>query len=207
LTSGGAATSALAIKQAYPNAPDGVYWITNPNINGGTPFQIYADMTTDGGGWTLILCNVSNVGWTFANAISLNTGSPSITTNYSIISWADYIKKSASGFQYMIETSAKNRFGGIWTANGAYSFVITNNTQTNVTRDIAWDTYIYDINNSNSVQPRMPWRGTANNAFITTDDGTGNWWGTLVSNNGSYSPAPWIDSVQPNPGKIWYWVR
>ena len=65
-----ASSSAYAIKQAYPSSTDGYYWIKNPNINGGTPFQIYADMTTDGGGWTLIMCNASNAGWTYANAIA-----------------------------------------------------------------------------------------------------------------------------------------
>mgnify|MGYP001246187778 FL=1 len=43
-----AASSAYAIKQAYPSSTDGVYWISNESINSGTPFQIYADMTTDG---------------------------------------------------------------------------------------------------------------------------------------------------------------
>ena len=49
-----AASSAYAIKQAYPSSTDGVYWISNESINSGTPFQIYADMTTDGGGWMLL---------------------------------------------------------------------------------------------------------------------------------------------------------
>jgi hypothetical protein len=49
-----AATSAKAIKEACPTATDGIYWIRNVNINGGAAFQIYADMTTDGGGWMLL---------------------------------------------------------------------------------------------------------------------------------------------------------
>jgi len=49
-----AAPSAYAIKQNYPASTDGLYWISNPNVYNGTPFQVYADMTTDGGGWILL---------------------------------------------------------------------------------------------------------------------------------------------------------
>jgi hypothetical protein len=42
--------------------------------------------------------------------------------NYSIIGWADSIKRSASGFEYMLEAGSRGANGGIWTANEAYSF-------------------------------------------------------------------------------------
>lgn len=202
-----ASTSAYQIKQDYPESVDGFYWIAHPTISAGEPFRIYADMTTDGGGWTLILCNVGYSGWTYTNAILRNQNSPGLSANYSIIAWADVIKKSASGFQYMLEASARNRWGGIFTANQEYTFVKATNSQTDITRNISFDSYGYSLTNSNSLQPRMPWRSTYNNAFITTDNGSGNWWGTLVTNNPNYRTAPWMSTEHPRPTVIYYWVR
>jgi hypothetical protein len=54
LTSGGAATSALAIKQAYPNAPDGIYWINVPGY-GAKQTYCLMDNIYDGGGWMMAL--------------------------------------------------------------------------------------------------------------------------------------------------------
>ncbi|MEZ7498527.1 fibrinogen-like YCDxxxxGGGW domain-containing protein [Flavobacterium sp. Arc3] len=217
LSAASAGISAFQIKNDFPSATDGLYWITNPNINAGTPFQIYADMTTDGGGWTLIMKNSSSAGWNYGNVISLNTSIPfantadmenAATPNYSIIEWANYLKKSASGFQYMIDATTRRSHGGIWTANGNYSFVKTDNSQTNITLDTKFGTWNYV--SDNGISQRMPWYQN-DCGTITTDNGGGNWWGTLISICG-WSPTPWISdggggSTNPNPGIIWYWVR
>lgn len=218
-----ASTSAYQIKQDFPSSTDGFYWIKNPNINGGNAFKIYADMTTDGGGWTLIMKNSSYTGWTYANAIATNTAMPYTTNadvtstssaNYSIVGWADYIKKSASGFQYMIDATSRRSFGGIWTANAAYSFVKTDNTQTNVTLNTKFGNWNY-VSSNNGMAQRMPWYSSTaggGTGFLTIADGTGNWWGTLITSNTFYSPSPWISDAgggtsNQNPGIIWYWVR
>lgn len=224
LTQATASSSAYEIKRNYPNATDGFYWIKNANINGGTPFKIYADMTTDGGGWTLIMKNSVYLGWTYASAISTNTSMPyttnaevisTSTANYSIIAWADYIKQSASGFQYMIDATDRRRDGGIWTANGNYSFVATNNTQTNITLNTKFGSWNYV--SENGIMQRMPWYSSSAGGgcgIITTDDGSGNWWGTMISRQecGNWFPTPWIydaggGTPNPGPGIMWYWVR
>jgi hypothetical protein len=178
-------------------------------------------MTTDGGGWTLILKNSSNSVWTYANTIALNREIPYISTaevtststaSYSIVGWADHIKRSASGFQYMIDAGSRRSFGGIWTANAAYNFTSNSNANTNITLNTKFGNWNYAANN-NGISQRMPWYWNSGGpAYLTLASGSGNWWGTLVSNNGSYSPAPWISDANggtnnPNPGIIWYWVR
>ena len=210
LTPETAGDNALQIKTDYSGSTDGLYWIKNDNISGGTPFQIYADMTTDGGGWTLLVTNQNTAGWTYSNSILLNEFNPVISgSNYSIVAYADYLKSSGATFQYMIDAYQRNQFGGIWSAPQFYSFVYTANTQTFVTINTKFGTWNY---NDGSIEQYMPWRSTSSGLLTTSSNPGSEWWGTLIT-NGGWDPAPWInadcglDGCKPNPGIIWYWVR
>jgi hypothetical protein len=205
-----AGDSALQIKTNFPGSVDNKYWIVNGNISGGTPFEIYADMTTDGGGWTLLVRNQNTTGWTYENSVLLNENNVgNYSLNYSIVSYADYIKDTGPTFQYMLDAYERGRFGGIWTAPQSYSFVYTANTQTDITLDIKFGTWNY---NDSSIEQYMPWRSTSSGLLTTSSNPGGQWWGTLIT-NGGWDPAPWIngdcgaEGCMPAPGIIWYWVR
>jgi hypothetical protein len=204
-----AGDSAYQIKTDYPSSTDDLYWIKNDNINEGKPFQIYADMTTDGGGWTLLMTNSSGGVWVYTDIFKKNFSSPSISNNYSIVGYGDYLKRDGAVFQYMLDATSRGRYGGIWSAPSSYSFIKTDNSQINVTLDTKFGTWNY---NDQSIEQRMPWMSHDCALLTTSNDSAGNWWGTLISSCG-FSPAPWIEGDpgpegnNNSPGIIWYWVR
>ena len=225
LTAATAGPSALSIKKAYPSSTSGLYWIKNVNVNSGSAFQVYCDMSTDGGGWILLVQNASIGGATkmdYTNYSLLNQTSPpdatsraTVDKSYSILAWADDLKNSNKPFQYMLEGVERGQWGGIWTANDkTYTFNQTANTATDITLDTKFDTWVY---HNNGIEERMPWVDTAatTSGKLTTSALSNNsWWGTIIEASSSFSPAPWIEALAggingttDHPGVIWYWMR
>ena len=74
---------------ALINFPDGVFTIQPP---GKQPVKTYCDLTSRGGGWTLLLTSKTHTGWTADNVKSRNADQPSLDSDYSILDVADGIK-------------------------------------------------------------------------------------------------------------------
>jgi len=71
--------SCKAIKTAIPGAIDGAYVIDPDGSGGDAPFSAYCDMTTDGGGWTLVARAIPGTRYDLSDAIG-TISSPTQTT-------------------------------------------------------------------------------------------------------------------------------
>lgn len=204
--------SCYHIQQANSSASSGIHQVYPGGSS--TSIPVYCDMTTAGGGWTLIVSNPGpSSSWNGTNVYSENTASPSISSRYSILNQANGIKTNINGnVNYMIDAVSRGRWGGVWSA--PYSV----NLQSTAPQDVAtlttkfdtWtqDTNATDANGTQTPSNVVPWvSSVAGSQGLTTWGNTGNWYGTLVTYGSTWSPAPYIASGQQNPGVIWYWVR
>lgn len=116
-----AAFSAAHIRSVDPSAPSGVYWIDPDGGDPANAFQAYADMTTDGGGWTLGINSLyGNEAST--NDLTQNTGAVSLNSAHSRNLQALAINRTA---QIRHEIDATNvsqgqlhrKYTGTYTAN------------------------------------------------------------------------------------------
>lgn len=182
-------TSAFQIKQDYPNSVDGVYWIANPNINGGVPFQIYADMTSYGGGWTLLNSSGGPVA-------PLSTEIPSITS----LSTRGFLPRSTVIELANISTTVQLRAGP------------TNNTFTYVTTSSDIRPILSLRNTSSAYNGAGTWHNSVYTSFVP-NLGTWTWvdvrgvatgWPNMFHSNGTEAAVHWIPGFDYACGITYY---
>jgi hypothetical protein len=186
LTAATAGNSAKEIKQNYPTAADGIYWITNPNINGGAPFQIYADMTTDGGGWMLL--NSSGGG-----IASLET--PTITS----LSSRGYLPRNTVIQLALLSTTVQLRSG---TTNNTFVYIAKSSDSRPITALRSTDT-----NNNGAAT----WHNSVYTSFIPSlgtcswgdVGGVANGWPNMFHSNGNGGAVHWLPTYDAGSGINW----
>lgn len=178
--------SARELKQNYPAAVDGLYWITNPNINGGAPFQIYADMTTDGGGWILL------------NSSGGSVASSEITTIGSL-GTRGYLPRSTVIQLATISTTVQLRAGP---SNNSFTYVATSSDNRPITALRSSDT-----NNNGPAS----WHNSVYTSFVASlgscvwNDGGGvaNGWPNMFHSSGNANGVHWLPTYDAAGGINW----
>lgn len=90
------------IKSKNPAAPDGLYTIDPDGAGGVAPQLVKCDMTSDGGGWTLVFYQNIAKGGYFADAaaaLSANPGKP-LASNYSILNNLESFRSQKGNFTF-----------------------------------------------------------------------------------------------------------
>ena len=201
------AGSCLQLRDQGDSPQDGVYWFT------GMPVPVLCDFSHDGGGWTLLLTVAARDGWNALSVLRRNERSPSLDSNYAILTYADGIRDLGNGsrFAYRIEAKAeqgRRRWGGIWLAPRSYSFVHESPSQTDVSRAAKFNNWDYK---DTGVEKRMPWLnlGSGSAVLTTSASSTTQWFGTLVTHETykGYNFSPWIHEQALHSGRVLYWIR
>lgn len=187
LTSANASSTAYKIKQDFPSSTDGIYWIKNANINGNVPFQIYADMNTDGGGWMLLNASGGNVASTQVATLT-SSESTGYLPRASVIELA-----KISTIVQLRSGPASNKFANVTTSSDSKPIAALMNTATNSNGQGTWHNNLA----FSSFQVK------SGSWIWINASGLANGWPNMFHSSGNASAVHWLPTYADGSGRNW----
>ena len=197
-SAGSAGLSAAQILTNYAGSASGVYWIDPDGAGGNAAFQIYADMSTSGGGWMLMRHVPGTGGWSpatdsLAGTFSLNPTSlnPNDTQN-----WSVPLATLGVPFDYLMFQTGDATAWGVLTTASVYAMNMSL-TDLNATVIASQGLGVAASGSTNVLNrgpgnPEDPWIGFEGNHFANVN--------RMMYGEGSYSTSPHNDFKNAHGG-------
>jgi hypothetical protein len=156
-TSADPAQTCATLKQNYPATVSGAYYIDPDGLGGATPFQVYCEMTVDGGGWTRVasvatgisVCDLTLALGTSADVVTGTATSWLPAATVATIPWAKDVLILERPTNWVVFRSTHATWSWTNIANGTIGNAATNDIGVKYTSQADGGAY-YDVGNSDS---------------------------------------------------------
>ena len=162
-----AGLSAAPIKRDFTASSDGVFWVDADGAGAGAAMQIYADMSTSGGGWMLVRHATNSGAWFNVTDSLAGTASLNMAARIDPLATVDWtIPSGGAGSDFLFITGDRSTWGVMSTAD-ARQFTPGDNFAPNAQVKASFNagvaagglTNVLNRNGTGTGGPEDPWIG------------------------------------------------